>query len=188
MSQSGNLRKVWGELELTGKQHLGDAGDGFDLKFDGTNTLNLDPVNANDTFRIGETVQADLQVDGATDLLWDASAGSLANGGMLGLWAPDAAIQTVAAGGTTTALSLTTVLSDISTDAGGDAFTLANGTVVGQIKAIVLSTDGGGNATVTPATYADGTTLTFADAGDFCLLMWNGSAWRTLVNVGGTIA
>jgi len=187
MAQSKNVRKIFGEVEVTGNQHVGDAGDGFDIKFDGTNTLNIDPANANDVVRIGETNQADLQVDGATDLLWDASAGSLTNGGMLGLYAPDAAIETIAAGNPG-ALSVATVISDVSVDAGGDAFTLADGTVVGQIKVITLVATAGGTAVVTPANYADGTTMTLSAASEHCVLMWNGSNWRTILNVGGVIA
>jgi len=37
--------------------------------------------------------------------------------------------------------------------------------------------DGGGDATVTPDSLADGSTITFADAGDSALLAWNNGAW-----------
>ena len=196
MAQSRNTRKEFGTVEIVDEMvlsdsaplHLGTSGtDGFDISFDGTNTLNIDALVANDTVRIGETTQADLQVDGATDLLWDASAGSLANGGFLGLFMPDAAITNVAAGGG--AISITNPFTTINTDGSvDDAFTLADGTVIGQIKGIALVTDGGVSAIITPTTFADGTTLTFADANDFCILVWGASGWRTLMNVGGSIA
>lgn len=189
MSQSFNTRLETGELVIkgTGKFHQGAPGDGFDIAFDGSNTLNIDPVNANDTVRIGETIQADFQVDGATDLLWDASAGALTSGGFYAGFYPAVAADDIAAG-TGGAISVANALTTINTDAGGDAFTLADGTVVGQIKNIQLVADGGGNAVITPANFLDGTTITFADAGDSCSLLWNGSNWVLIANNGGTVA
>lgn len=111
----------------------------------------------------------------------------LLSGSQLGMFCPDADSQTIAAGAGG-AISVATPVTYVSTDAGGDAFTLANGTAIGQVKFITLVTDGGGNATITPANYADGATITFADANDFCVLMWNGTNWRTIANVGGAIA
>jgi hypothetical protein len=79
--------------------------------------------------------------------------------------------------GTGGAISITNYYTTINTDAGGDAFTLANGDIVGQLKKIQLIVDGGGNAVITPASLSGGTTITMADAGDFALLEWNGTAW-----------
>jgi hypothetical protein len=59
--------------------------------------------------------------------------------------------ETIAAAGTTTALDLTKFHHDIDADAGGDTFTLANGTA-GQITLIVLKT-ATGTATITPQTF-----------------------------------
>ena len=76
------------------------------------------------------------------------------------------------------AVSITTTLTTVASS-GAIALTLANGTQ-GQIKIIVFITDGG-NATLTPATMNDGTTLTFADAGDSAILMWIGaSGWQVI--------
>jgi len=95
--------------------------------------------------------------------------------------------QTDIAAGTGGAILLTSYFTTISTDAGGDAFTLADGTVVGQVKRIRLLVDGGGDATITPANFVD-TTITMNDAGDDVELMWDGVQWFTLVNLGATIA
>ena len=110
----------------------------------------------------------------------------LMSGSQLGLFVPDANSQTIAAGAGG-AISVTTPITYISTDAGGDSFTLADGSVIGQLKTIVLVTDGGGAALITPTNYAEGDDLTFADANDFCVLMWTGTNWRTLINVGGEV-
>ena len=76
------------------------------------------------------------------------------------------------------AVSITTTLATVASS-GAIALTLANGTQ-GQIKIIVFITDGG-DATLTPATMNDGTTLTFADAGDSAILMWIGaSGWQVI--------
>ena len=174
-------------MKSDGIFHFGDASDGFDLQWDGTNTLNIDGLTANDTVRFGEVTATDVQMDGATDLLWDSSAGSLTNGGFFAGFYPSAAIENITAG-TGGAINVTSAFTTINTDGGGDAYTLADGTVVGQIKNIFLLADGGGAGAITPANYADGTSITFDDAGDHCSLLWDGTNWRTIFNLGGTIA
>ncbi len=62
------------------------------------------------------------------------------------------------------------------TTTGADAGTLADGNVKGQVKKIQLIVDGG-NGTLTPTNLTGGTTITFADAGDYCVLMWSGTSW-----------
>jgi len=80
------------------------------------------------------------------------------------------------------AVSITTTLTTVASS-GAIALTLADGTQ-GQIKVIVFITDGG-DATLTPATMNDGTTLTFADAGDSAILMWIGASGWQVIGVGG---
>lgn len=187
MAQSSQTRRHYGALELADNLHLGNAGDGFDMLFDGTNTLNIDPATANDILRVGETNQADVQIDGATDLVWDASAGSLKNGAGFVPVVLDAVREEIAAG-TGGAISVATYGTDIAADAGGDTATLADGTIVGQLKEIVLSATAGGTVVVTPSNFADGSTITLTTAYDKCLLMWNGSAWRLVAGVNATVA
>jgi len=83
----------------------------------------------------------------------------------------------VAAGAVNITTPVTTVASG-----GAIALTLADGSV-GQIKIIIMITDGG-DATLTPATMANGTTLTFADAGDSAILMWIATGWQ-VIGIGG---
>lgn len=196
MSQSQKVRKEFGVVDIkdslvisaANTVHVGTLGDGFDLSFDGTNTLNIDPVNANDVLRVGETNQADVQFDGATDLLWDASVGSLTNGGFFVPCIPNAVTDAIAAGNPG-AISVANYGTQVSVDAGGDAFTLADGTKVGQLKEVTLYATAGGTAVITPATFADGTTITLTAAGDKVVLMWVGaSGWRAISGVNATIA
>jgi len=81
------------------------------------------------------------------------------------------------------AVSITTTLSTIASG-GVIALTIADG-VQGQIKVIVMITDGG-TATLTPATMNDGTTLAFADVGDSAILMWIGASGWQVISMAGT--
>lgn len=97
----------------------------------------------------------------------------------------DANQQTIAAG-VGGAISVVTYYSDISTDATDDAFTIASGSLVGQLKLIRMIADGGGNSLIT-GTYVGGTLITMGDAGDEVELMWNGTAWRLIKNIGAAL-
>ena len=79
----------------------------------------------------------------------------------------------------TGAISVANFLSTIDTSAGATAYTLANGVVPGQLKKILLRVDNG-DATVTGAFAAANNTLTFSDAGEYALLMWDGTDWIAL--------
>jgi hypothetical protein len=61
------------------------------------------------------------------------------------------------------------------------AVTLADGLVKGQLKKIQMIVDVG-DATLTIASPVSAATnvITFADAGDYANLIWNGTAWRIL--------
>jgi hypothetical protein len=86
----------------------------------------------------------------------------------------DVAPQALTAAG---AVNITTPVTTVASS-GAIALTIADG-AVGQIKIIVFITDGG-DATLTPATMNDGTTLTFADAGDAAILMWLATGWQVI--------
>ena len=108
----------------------------------------------------------------------NGSGGTLTNVGYI----PDNQSFDIAAGGTTTALSLTSYVNTIATDAGGDAFTLADGLATGQLMKVILVTDGGGDGTLTIASAISSSLdiITFSNVGDVAELMWNGTAWRIL--------
>ena len=73
------------------------------------------------------------------------------------------------------------------TTTGAQAQTLANG-VNGQIKTITMVADGG-DGTLTPATFANGSTITFNDVGDSVMLIYNTTGgWALISNTGCTIA
>lgn len=74
------------------------------------------------------------------------------------------------------AIPITNYFSTMNSTAGATTQTLADGAVIGHLKKIQLIVDGGDDV-VTPANLAGGTIITFADAGDYALLMWSGTEW-----------
>ena len=78
------------------------------------------------------------------------------------------------------AAGVTTGSTQLTTD-GTDAVSLADGTLVGQRKSIVITV---GSTTpvavVTPANYADGTTATLTGEGASVTLEWDGTNWFTV--------
>lgn len=78
------------------------------------------------------------------------------------------------------AVSVETYFTEVTTTT-ASAITLANGLKVGQLKKIIFITDAG-DATLTPAKFVDGTNVTFADVGDYVVLMYTGddSGWRAI--------
>ena len=83
--------------------------------------------------------------------------------------------------GTQTAISITTALTLLQT-AGTNATTLADGTVVGQLKIIVHDTDGG-STEMTPADPLGYIDLDFVSLGDSAMLMWIGTKGAALSSV-----
>lgn len=75
------------------------------------------------------------------------------------------------------AVDVTTLLTQITTT-GTDAYSLANGTL-GQIKMISMVGDGG-NGTLTPTTFANGTQIVFNDVNDTVTLVYGGNGWVTM--------
>ena len=82
--------------------------------------------------------------------------------------------------GSQTAISITHALTLLQT-AGSNATTLADGTVIGQIKVIIHDTDGGASE-CTPADHVGFVDMDFEDVGDTATLMWNGSHWFALAS------
>lgn len=99
---------------------------------------------------------------------------------------PEGAQEVIAAGAPSATISLNSYLTTISSDAGGDAHTLPDASVVGLRKKIRMGTDGGGNVVIA-APGITGGQITFNDAGDYVDLIWNGSEWIVLENSGATI-
>jgi hypothetical protein len=83
---------------------------------------------------------------------------------------------------TTAAIALTTEVTYFDTTLGTMAASLADG-VEGQTKFLYLKVDGG-DVTVTPANYFNGTDFALNDAGDFAELRFTGTSWHLIRNGG----
>ena len=91
-------------------------------------------------------------------------------------------VQTISGPG---AIDLTTLHTEITTT-GADAYTLANGTL-GQMKIISMAVDGG-DATLTPTTLANGTTITFDAVHDNVTLIYGANGWLPIAVQNAVIA
>ena len=81
----------------------------------------------------------------------------------------------------TTAISITTALTLLETTGTNAATTLADGTVVGQIKIIVHDT-AGGTSEMTPADPMGYIDVDFVSLGDSFTAIWSGTKWAALAN------
>jgi hypothetical protein len=115
-------------------------------------------VDATDVVNVGQVDDLVAAVEYGTDILVPKI--------------PAVAAQALSGAG---AINITSYVTKVTTT-GANALTLANGTVVGQLKKIIMVVDAG-DGTLTPANLAGGTTITFANAGEYAELMWNGTDW-----------
>ncbi len=85
------------------------------------------------------------------------------------------------------AVDLTNLITEVTTT-GADALTLADGTTSGQVKIVTMIVDGG-DGTLTPVTFANGTTITFDAVAESVTLVWNSTiGWVATSVQGATIA
>jgi len=90
---------------------------------------------------------------------------------------PDAAPEAKSGAGS---VNVTSFYSTIASG-GAEANAIAAGTELGQLKKIQMITDGGDSTfTITNPVSAALDVITFADVGDYALLLWNGTAWRVI--------
>ena len=86
-------------------------------------------------------------------------------------------VQRLTGSGSTEVVNLTDTVTLLITT-GTQNFSLANGTE-GQIKIISMVTDGGAG-TVTPASFVNGTSITFDDVEDTITLLYQSTGWVVL--------
>jgi hypothetical protein len=123
--------------------------------------------------------QIDISIAGADDFTFTSNAFNVLSGSSITgpsstyvPLIPIAAQQALSGAG---AINVTTFYTAWTTT-GANAGSLADGVVKGQLKKIQMIVDAG-DGTLTPTNLAGGTTITFADAGDFAVLAWDGTDW-----------
>ena len=85
------------------------------------------------------------------------------------------------------AVPITAATVQITTTGSAAALTLANGTA-GQMLTLVMTVDGGGDATLTPTTKTGFTTIVFGDVGDAVVLQYFTTlGWMVVSNNGATV-
>ena len=122
--------------------------------------------------------------NGFEDITKNASTGAITSNAAYGK-AIRGGVQSLSGAG---AVDLTNLVTELTTT-GANALTLADGTTSGQMKIVNMIVDGGGTATVTPVTFASGTTVAFDAVAESVTLVWNSTiGWvATSVN-GATVA
>ena len=121
--------------------------------------------------------------NGFEDITKNAETGAITSNAAYGK-AIRGGVQSLTGAGAVDLDNLVTELTTI----GANALTLADGTTSGQIKIINMIVDGG-DGTLTPATFANGTTITFDAVGESATLVWNSTiGWVATSTVGATIA
>jgi len=83
------------------------------------------------------------------------------------------------------AISLDTLVTQITTTGTDDAYTLADGEL-GQVKIIAMVGDAG-DAILTPTTFANGTDITFEDVNDNITLLFTSNGWLSTANQGNPV-
>ena len=94
-------------------------------------------------------------------------------------------VQNLTGSGSTEVINLTDTVTLLTTT-GAQNFSLADGTE-GQIKIISMKVDGG-NATVTPATFVNGTNITFDSVNDTITLLYQSTGWIVLAQQNTTVS
>ena len=93
-------------------------------------------------------------------------------------------VQNLTGSGSTEVINLTDTVTLLTTT-GAQAFSLANGTE-GQIK-IISHKVNGGDATVTPASFVNGTSITFNNVEDTVTMLYQSTGWVLLARQNATV-
>ena len=121
--------------------------------------------------------------NGFEDITKNANTGAVTSNAAYGK-AIRGGVQSLSGAG---AVDLTNLVTELTTT-GANALTLADGTTSGQVKIINMIVDGG-DGTLTPVTFANGTTITFDAVGESATLVWNSTVgWVASSTQGATIA
>ena len=88
-------------------------------------------------------------------------------------------VQSMTAVQNSGAISVSTAVTLLVLESTNGATTLANGTVVGQMKTIIADTDQGASV-MTPASPMGFADLNFVDDGDTATLIWSGAKWAVI--------
>lgn len=134
--------------------------------------------------------QIDIEIAGADDFTFTANVLNVLTGSRIGgagstvtPFVPEAVQQALSGAG---AVNITTYYTAFTSTGAGDALSLADGAIRGQLKLIKHVSDGG-SGVLTPTNLASGTTITFTTVAEEALLLWNGTDWVALTLINSAI-
>jgi len=142
----------------------GTTATGAGIHF-GSNIVYIDTAG---TARVYVDAQGDININGGRGIDSNVTNGKV----------PFVIVAAQDAVSDTAACSVANYYSTLTTT-GAAVPTLADGTIIGQMKKIQMIVDAG-DAVLTPANLNGGTTITFADVGDTAELVWNGTGWTAV--------
>jgi trimeric autotransporter adhesin len=151
------------------------------IEANGTGSVVLEEVSITGNKITTHNSNADLQIDTDGTGTIELQTTTNVTGNLTVSGAFTGSRQTISGAG---AINLTTLFTEITTT-GADAFSLANGTV-GQIKIITMAVDGG-DATITPTTFANGTSITMDAVHSSVTLIYGANGWLALASQNITI-
>ena len=156
-----------------------------------TNVISLNGSNADISIQpsgTGDVLLSAVRVNGTTLDSSDSTKITIAEDvdvtGVLTASGTIHGVQNLTGSGSTEVINLTDTVTLLTTT-GAQNFSLANGTE-GQIKIISMKVDGG-NATVTPATFVNGTSITFDSVNDTMTLLYQSTGWIVLAQQNTTV-
>jgi len=76
------------------------------------------------------------------------------------------------------AISVVTHSTNFTSTGAAQALTLADGTIIGQLKMVTHIVDGG-SGVLTPANFVDGVKITFTTGGERWVGLWTAAGWQT---------
>lgn len=128
-------------------------------------------VAADGSSVVGVAMEAASADNDVIEIMSAQAGGAVGTGGYLAV-----AQQALSGAGAVTVTEYYTAV----TNTGADALTMADGTYAGQLKKVQMIVDPGTDSTLTPANFTNGTTVTFADVGDFAIFVWDGNSWTAI--------
>lgn len=155
------------------------------IDFNGVADAIILDANGDTTISASTDDQIDYKIGGAIDFTMTSNLFSLLGGSAVGgpsstfmPLMPIVVQQDLSGAGAINVTSYFTAWTTTAADAG----TMIDGVIKGQLKKVQLIVDGG-DGILTPSNLNGGSTVTFADAGDYAIFIWAGSAW-TVVELG----
>ena len=175
---------VTSEMKLGSAAKISPAttNDDVIIEANGTGSVVLEDISITSNKITTHNSNADLQLDTDGTGTIELQTATNVTGNLTVSGAFIGSRQTISGAG---AINLTTLYTEITTTS-GDAYTLANG-VIGQMKIIVMVVDGG-DATITPTTFANGTRIVMDAVHDSVTLIYGASGWQVIASRDITIS